>query len=387
MIITASSLPIVGFKLSHKIIPITVANFNTDARTATRAGSRTLDIPPLSAKPDAVSPVDQRGRRIRDLRISVTDRCNFRCTYCMPKNVFDGDYQFLPHDELLTFEEITRIARISVSLGVEKIRLTGGEPLLRKGIEHLIAMLKEIPGIDLALTTNGSALGAKAVALEAAGLKRVTVSLDSLNDATFRSMNDVDYPVAKVLDAIDAAQHAGLTPVKINMVVKRGVNDHDIVEMARRFKNTGNIVRFIEFMDVGATNGWLMDDVIPSAEIVRRINDVFPLEVADANYEGEVAERWRYKDGSGEIGVISSVTQAFCGTCTRARLSTDGGLYTCLFAQKGYDLKALLRGGKSDDEIREAMGAIWQSRADNYSEVRTAETAKSRKVEMSFIGG
>ena len=351
------------------------------------ADERSFRIPKPNGATDAQSLIDTRKRRIRDLRISVTDRCNFRCTYCMPKEVFDHDYAFLPHGELLTFEEITRIARISVGLGVEKIRLTGGEPLLRKGIENLIAMLHEIPGIDLTLTTNGSALKIKAPALKAAGLKRITVSLDSLDDATFRKMNDVDFPVAKVLEAIDAAAEAGLTPVKINMVVKRGVNDQDIVEMARRFKGTGNIVRFIEFMDVGATNGWLMADVIPSAEIVRRINDIFPLAVADANYEGEVAERWRYKDGSGEIGVISSVTQAFCGTCTRARLSTDGGLYTCLFAQKGYDLKALLRGGKSDEEIRDAIAAIWQHRTDNYSEIRTAGTAKERKVEMSFIGG
>ena len=346
---------------------------------------RTLRMPALSMPANDIH--DKRGRRIRDLRISVTDRCNFRCTYCMPKEVFDHDYAFLPHGELLTFEEITRIARISVSLGVEKIRLTGGEPLLRKGIENLIAMLNEIPGIDLTLTTNGSALKAKAKALKAAGLRRITVSLDSLDDATFRAMNDVDFPVAKVLESIDAAAEAGLTPIKINMVVKRGVNDDDVVAMAAKFKGSGHIVRFIEFMDVGATNGWLMNDVIPSAEIVKKISVVFPLEVGDANYQGEVAERWRYADGSGEIGVISSVTQAFCGTCTRARLSTDGSLFTCLFAQKGYDLKLLLRGGKNDDEIRDAIAAIWQHRTDNYSEIRTAETAKERKVEMSFIGG
>jgi len=349
---------------------------------------RTLRIPALQSPTH--DPLDIRGRRIRDLRISVTDRCNFRCTYCMPKEVFDRNYAFLPHDELLTFEEITRIAKISVSLGVEKIRLTGGEPLLRKGIENLIAMLSEIPGIDLTLTTNGSALKTKAKALEAAGLQRITVSLDSLNDATFRAMNDVDFPVAKVLESIDAAADVGLTPVKINMVVKRGVNDYDVVAMARRFKDSGHIVRFIEFMDVGATNGWLMNDVVPSAEIVRQISDVFPLEIADAHYEGEVAQRWKYADGSGEIGVISSVTQAFCGTCTRARLSTDGSLFTCLFAQKGYDLKSLLRGGKNDEEIRDSIAAIWQHRSDNYSEIRTAETAgntNTRKVEMSFIGG
>ena len=348
---------------------------------------RNLSIPALRGAATAATLQDTRGRRIRDLRISVTDRCNFRCTYCMPKDVFDANYQFLPHDDLLTFEEITRIASISVGLGVEKIRLTGGEPLLRKGIEHLIEMLSAIPGIDLTLTTNGSALKTKAASLKAAGLQRVTVSLDSLDDATFRAMNDVDFPVAKVLEAIDAAASAGLTPVKINMVVKRGVNDHDIVAMAERFKGSGHIVRFIEFMDVGATNGWRMDDVIPSAEIVRRIHESFPLIGADANYAGEVAERWRYADGSGEIGVISSVTQAFCSSCTRARLSTDGGLYTCLFAQKGYDLRSMLRGGKADEEIRDAIAGIWQHRRDNYSETRTAETAKDRKVEMSFIGG
>jgi GTP 3',8-cyclase len=347
------------------------------------ADARTLRVP--AARGDAR--VDTRGRAMRDLRISVTDRCNFRCTYCMPKEVFDNTYQFLPHGELLTFEEIERIARIAVGLGVSKIRLTGGEPLLRKGIESLIEMLAAIPGIDLTLTTNGSALKAKARALKAAGLQRVTVSLDSLDDATFRAMNDVDFPVAKVLEAVDAAADAGLTPVKINMVVKRGVNDHQLIDMARHFKGSGHIVRFIEFMDVGATNGWRMDDVIPSAEVVRRIGAVFPLQVADAHYTGEVAERWAYADGSGEIGVISSVTQAFCGTCTRARLSTDGALYTCLFAQQGYDLKTLLRDGKSDADIREAMLGIWQHRRDNYSEIRTAETAKAKKIEMSFIGG
>ena len=356
------------------------------------ADVRTLRIPARAGAATAATLVDTRGRRIRDLRISVTDRCNFRCTYCMPKEVFDSNYQFLPHDELLTFEEIVRVARIAHGLGVEKIRLTGGEPLLRKGIERLIAMLVEaLPGIDIALTTNGSALTAKAKALKDAGLKRITVSLDSLNEQTFRAMNDVDFPVAKVLEAIDAAADAGLGPVKINMVVKRGVNDHEIVDVARHFRGSGHIVRFIEFMDVGATNGWRMDDVIPSAEVVRRINAVFPLVVAEANYQGEVAERWRYADAcnenAGEIGVVSSVTQAFCASCTRARLSTDGQLFTCLFAEKGYDLKRLLRGGVADDTIHDALAAIWQHRADRYSEIRTADTAKARKVEMSFIGG
>lgn len=348
--------------------------------------ARHLAIPPRLAGTLAM-PADTRGRVLRDLRISVTDRCNFRCTYCMPKEVFDADYVYLPHQEVLSFEEITRVARVAVGLGVTKIRLTGGEPLMRKGIENLIAMLAAIPGIDLTLTTNGSALKSKARALKAAGLKRITVSLDSLDDKTFRAMNDVDFPVAKVLEAIDAAAAAGLTPVKINMVVKRGVNDHDIVAMARYFKGSGHILRFIEFMDVGATNGWRMNDVIPSAEVVRLIHAEMPLVGADANYQGEVAERWQYADGTGEIGVISSVTQAFCSTCTRARLSTDGALYTCLFAQKGYDLKALLRGGVDDDTIAGAFAAIWHQRRDNYSEIRTAETAKERKVEMSFIGG
>jgi cyclic pyranopterin phosphate synthase len=305
----------------------------------------------------------------------------------MPKEVFDADYEFLPHGELLTFEEITRVARIAHGLGVEKIRLTGGEPLLRRGIEKLIEILVDaLPGVDIALTTNGSALKQKAAALRAAGLQRITVSLDSLQDDVFRQMNDVDFPVAKVLEAIDAAAANGLA-VKINMVVKRGVNDHEIVNMARHFKGSGHIVRFIEFMDVGSTNGWRMDDVIPSAEVVRRIDGIMPLEPVDANYTGEVAERWRYRDGSGEIGVISSVTQAFCGTCTRARLSTDGALYTCLFAEQGYDLKTLLRGGAGDEVLRDAITAIWQHRVDRYSEIRTAETAKQRKVEMSFIGG
>ena len=355
------------------------------------ADVRTLRIPVLAVPASAATLVDTRGRHIRDLRISVTDRCNFRCTYCMPKEVFDANYQFLPHNELLTFEEIVRVAKIAHSLGVEKIRLTGGEPLLRKGIERLIAILVEtLPGIDIALTTNGSALTAKAKALKAAGLKRITVSLDSLNEQTFRAMNDVDFPVAKVLEAIDAAADAGLGPVKINMVVKRGVNDHEIVDVARHFRGSGHIVRFIEFMDVGATNGWRMDDVIPSAEVVRRINAVYPLVVADANYQGEVAERWRFADGNGEIGVISSVTQAFCSTCTRARLSTDGQIFTCLFAEKGYDLKRLLRGGVADEAIRDSLAAIWQHRVDHYSEIRTALTAdetKAHKVEMSFIGG
>ena len=344
---------------------------------------------PAAGEPLGAAPLaDRRARALRDLRVSVTDRCNFRCVYCMPKEVFDADYRFLPHAEILTFEEIVRLARVFRGLGTEKIRLTGGEPLLRRGIDRLVAMLREaLPGIDLTLTTNGSALKAQAKALAAAGLDRITVSLDSLDDATFRAMNDADFPVAKVLEGIDAAAAAGLAPVKVNMVVKRGVNDHQIVDMARHFRGTPHIVRFIEFMDVGSTNGWRMDDVVPSAEVVRRIAAHFPLAPADPNYAGEVAERWRYLDGAGEIGVISSVTEAFCSTCTRARLSTDGQLYTCLFAQRGYDLKALLRSGGGDEAIANAVAAIWQRREDRYSEIRTAETARERKVEMSFIGG
>jgi cyclic pyranopterin phosphate synthase len=353
--------------------------------------ARARAIPRARAFESGVALEDIRKRPLRDLRISVTDRCNFRCTYCMPKAVFDSQYAYLPQNEVLSFEEITRLATIARGLGVEKVRLTGGEPLLRKGIEQLIDMLAAaLPGVDLALTTNGSALRAKARGLKAAGLNRVTVSLDSIDDTTFRQMNDVDFPVANVLDAIDAAAEAGLGPVKVNMVVKRGVNDHDIVNVARHFKGSGHIVRFIEFMDVGSTNGWRMDDVIPSAEVVKRIHAELPLQAIDANYEGEVAERWRYVDGSGEVGVISSVTQAFCGTCTRARLSTDGQLFTCLFGTAGYDLKSLLRGGAGDAALREAMCGIWQQRSDNYSEVRTMETVSTRsqkRVEMSFIGG
>jgi GTP 3',8-cyclase len=330
---------------------------------------------------------DTRARPLRDLRISVTDRCNFRCTYCMPKDVFGPDHEFLPRSELLSFEEITRLARVFKDLGIEKIRLTGGEPLLRRNIERLIEALAAIGGLDITLTTNGSLLARKARALRDAGLNRLTVSLDSLDDAVFRAMNDVDFPVGKVLEGIDAAAAAGFAPIKINMVVKRGVNEGAVVPMARHFKGTGHIVRFIEFMDVGATNGWRMDDVVPSAEVVRMIDTALPLEPIDPNYYGEVAERWRYRDGSGEIGVISSVTQAFCSTCTRARLSTDGMLYTCLFAANGYDLRGLLRSGAADTEIHSAIVRIWRARTDRYSEIRTAETAKLQKIEMSYIGG
>jgi len=329
---------------------------------------------------------DTRGRPLRDLRISVTDRCNFRCVYCMPREVFDADHKFLPHSAILTFEEIARLARIFVALGVRKLRLTGGEPLVRRGVDRLVAMLAPL-GADLTLTTNGSLLARQARALKDAGLHRITVSLDSLDEATFRAINDADYPVADVLNAIEVATATGFAPIKVNMVVKRGVNDGEIVAMAQRFRGTGHIVRFIEYMDVGSTNGWRMDEVVPSAEVVRRIGEVFPLEPAEANYAGEVAERWRYRDGSGEIGVISSVTQAFCATCNRLRLSTEGSLFTCLFAQSGHDLKSLLRGGASDAEIVNEIAAVWRARGDRYSEIRTAETAKQRKIEMSYIGG
>ena len=331
--------------------------------------------------------VDTRGRVMSDLRISVTDRCNFRCVYCMPKTVFGRGYPFLPRAELLSFEEITRIARLVAARGVTKIRLTGGEPLLRHDIEALIEMLAKIPGLQLTLTTNGSLLTKRARSLREAGLQRVTVSLDALDDPTFRKMNDVDFPVAQVLEGMDAAAAAGLAPVKINMVVKRGTNDHAILPMARHFRTSGHILRFIEYMDVGSHNGWKLDEVVPSAEVVRLIDAEMPLEAIDPNYPGEVAERWRYRDGGGEIGVISSVTQAFCSNCTRARLSTEGKLYTCLFAQGGHDLRALLREGKSDAEIDAALAAIWGARADRYSEIRTAETAAQKKIEMSYIGG
>jgi cyclic pyranopterin phosphate synthase len=329
---------------------------------------------------------DTLGRAMHDLRISVTDRCNFRCVYCMPREVFDAGYKFLPHDAILSFEEISRLARIFVELGVKKLRLTGGEPLVRRDLHRLVALLAPL-GAEVTLTTNGSLLAKQASALKKAGLHRVTVSLDSLDEATFRAMNDADFPVAKVVEGIETAAAAGLGPVKINTVVKRGVNDGDIVAMAERWRGTGHIVRFIEYMDVGSTNGWRMDDVVPSAEVVRRIGERWPLEPLEARYTGEVAERWRYRDGAGEIGVISSVTQAFCSSCTRMRLSTEGSLFTCLFAQSGHDLKSLLREGASDGEIRNEIAAVWKGRSDRYSEIRTEATAKAKKVEMSYIGG
>jgi cyclic pyranopterin phosphate synthase len=330
---------------------------------------------------------DTLNRPLHDLRISVTDRCNFRCVYCMPKEIFGPDYQFLHRDQILTFEEITRLARLFAAQGVRKVRLTGGEPLVRRDLPVLVKMLAEIPDLDLTLTTNGSLLTRQAKALKEAGLKRVTVSLDSLDDETFKRMNDVDFPVAKVLEGMDAAAQVGLGPIKVNMVVKRGLNESSILPMARFFREKGYILRFIEYMDVGHSNGWRMDDVVPAAEIVRTIDAEMPLEPADPNYTGEVAERWRYKDGKGEIGVIASVTQAFCSTCTRARLSAEGKLYTCLFAVKGFDFRQMLRDGATDEELSQAIARVWGRRADRYSELRSENTISLPKVEMSHIGG
>ncbi len=331
---------------------------------------------------------DTRGRPLRDLRISITDRCNFRCTYCMPKSVFDRDYQFLPRAELLTFEEIDRVTGLFAQLGVQKLRVTGGEPLLRRGVEDLIGRLSAIEGIDdLALTTNGSLLARKAEGLAAAGLKRATVSLDAVDEETFARMNDVGFDLKTVLEGIEAAAAAGLKPVKINAVVQRGVNDNTIVDLAGHFRNTGHIVRFIEFMDVGNANGWRLNDVVSAREIHDAINDSWPLEPAEPTHRGEVASRYRYVDGGGEIGIISSVTAPFCGDCTRLRLSAEGKLYTCLFAHEGFDLRAMLRGGSADLEIIEALEALWRARADRYSEIRSEVTVALPKVEMSYIGG
>jgi cyclic pyranopterin phosphate synthase len=349
-------------------------------------------------KPSAAGVLDRLGRPLRDLRISVTDRCNFRCTYCMPKEVFDKTHRFLPHSSLLSFEEITRVATAFVANGVTKIRLTGGEPLLRKNIEVLVGMLSALrtpagEPLDLTLTTNGSLLKRKAQALADAGLRRVTVSLDGLDDAVFRRMNDVDFPVADVLDGIAAALDAGLGPVKVNMVVKRGTNDGQILPMARHFKGSPVVLRFIEYMDVGATNGWRMDEVMPSSDVVARIHDTFPLDGAAPNSIGETAARWRYADGSGEVGVVSSVSQAFCHDCNRARLSTEGRLFTCLFATRGHDLRELLRGEHDDTHLAAAIAGLWQQRSDRYSELRASQPATAvmadaaPRVEMHYIGG
>ncbi|MBE0669777.1 MAG: GTP 3',8-cyclase MoaA [Anaerolineales bacterium] len=331
--------------------------------------------------------IDTLNRPLRDLRISVTDRCNFRCVYCMPKEIFGTDYKFLHRDQVLTFEEITRLAKIFVAHGVKKIRLTGGEPLVRKDLPDLIAMLAAIPNLDLTMTTNGSLLPKFAQALKDAGLKRVTVSLDSLDNTIFKSMNDVDFPVEKVIEGMDAAAAVGLGPIKVNMVVKRGVNENSILPMARFFREKGYILRFIEYMDVGHSNGWRMDDVVPAAEIIKMIAAEMPLESADPNYPGEVAGRWRYKDGKGEVGTISSVTQAFCRDCNRARITAEGQLYTCLFAIKGHDFRALLREGASDDDISQEIARVWNKRTDRYSEIRSENTITLPKVEMSHIGG
>jgi cyclic pyranopterin phosphate synthase len=367
-----------------------------DLRTLPPTGSGA--VVPATAYPPSGLLTDRLVRPLRDLRISVTDRCNFRCVYCMPKEIFDKDYRFLPQSSLLSFEEITRVATIFVAHGVEKIRLTGGEPLLRKHLERLVEMLRKLRTpdgrpLDLTLTTNGALLAKKAQALKDAGLDRVTVSLDSLDDANFKRMNDAEFPVSQVLEGIAAAHQAGLGPIKINMVVKKGVNDHEIVTMARHFKGSPYILRFIEYMDVGSSNGWRMDEVLSSAEVIGRIRQYLPLSPIDANYSGETASRWRYDDGDGEIGVISSVTHAFCSDCNRTRLSTEGQLYTCLFATGGHDLRALLRNQSSDADIANAIGHIWHNRADRYSELRAARTGNetaapaARKVEMSYIGG
>ena len=378
--------------MSERVIPL------VDERLASLAAK----VPAQLVSPTGLL-TDARGRPLRDLRISVTDRCNFRCNYCMPKEVFDKDYPYLPHGALLSFEEITRLARLFLAHGVRKIRLTGGEPLLRKNLEDLVAQLAQLRTVDgvapdLTLTTNGSLLARKAQALKDAGLNRVTVSLDGLDDTIFRRMNDVDFPVADVLAGIEAAHAAGLSHIKVNMVVKRGTNDHEILPMARHFRGTGTTLRFIEYMDVGATNGWRMDEVLPSTELIERLRAELPLVPLDPSSPGETAERWGYADAQGqhdpalgEVGVISSVTQAFCHDCNRARLSTEGKLYLCLFASQGYDLRSLLRGGASDADIASAIAPIWQQRNDRYSELRSslpADTGQgARRVEMSYIGG
>ncbi|UUX93937.1 GTP 3',8-cyclase MoaA [Aquabacterium sp. J223] len=362
-----------------------------------KPGARPLVLPQQPQAPEGRL-LDARGRPLRDLRISVTDRCNFRCSYCMPKEVFDRDHRFLPQSELLSFEEITRLARLFVAHGVTKLRLTGGEPLLRKGVERLVEMLAALRTpdgrpLDLTLTTNASLLARKARALKDAGLQRVTVSLDALDDAVFRRMNDVDFPVADVMDGLAAAQAVGLGPIKVNMVVKRGVNDGEVVPMARHFRGSGMVLRFIEYMDVGATNGWRMDEVLPSAQLLQRLRgEVGPLVPLQAAQPGETAERWAWADGAGEIGLISSVTQAFCGDCNRARLSTSGQLYLCLFGHQGHDLRGPLRAGVDDATLSTAIGQVWRGRQDRYSELRgrapaDAGAPAAPRVEMHYIGG
>jgi GTP 3',8-cyclase len=330
---------------------------------------------------------DSLNRPLRDLRISVTDRCNFRCVYCMPKEVFGANYQFLPRAQILTFEEIARLGRIFVEHGVRKIRLTGGEPLVRRDLHLLVAMIADIPDLDLTLTTNGSLLARQASLLKDAGLKRVTVSLDSLDNQIFKAMNDVDFPVEKVLEGMDAAAQVGLGPIKVNMVVKRGMNESSILPMARFFREKGYILRFIEYMDVGHTNGWRMNDVVSANEIIKMIHAEMQLEPLGPNYPGEVAGRWKYKDGSGEIGVVASVTQPFCRDCNRARLSAEGDLYTCLFAVQGFNLRNLIRSGGTDEEVSQAIVSVWNKRSDRYSELRSENTISLPKVEMSHIGG
>jgi len=349
-----------------------------------------FDLDDLEGKANPTALTDRFGRPLHDLRISVTDRCNFRCQYCMPKEIFGPGFAFLPREEILTFEEISRVASIAAELGVRKFRLTGGEPLLRAELPRLIEMLKAIPDTEVAMTTNATLLASQAEALAEAGLDRVTVSLDSIDDAVFRSMNDMDFPVALVLEGIEAATAAGLGPLKINAVVRKNVNDHTLVDLARRFRGTGHIVRFIEFMDVGSTNDWQLDEVIPASELVDLIDAEFPLEPLDANYDGEVARRYRYRDGAGEIGFITSVTQPFCGACSRARISAEGQLYTCLFAGEGSDLRARLRDVTTDEELKALLSGIWRDRSDRYSEMRseaTDELPDRQRVEMSYIGG
>ena len=335
---------------------------------------------------------DTLGRALRDLRISVTDRCNFRCTYCMPREIFGRDYEFLPKDQVLSFEEIERLARAFVGLGVEKLRITGGEPLVRRDLPDLIAMLAALRGADgaapdLTLTTNGSALRALARPLADAGLRRVTVSLDSLDDAVFGAMNGIDFPVERVLDGIAAAREAGLAPIKVNMVVRRGINEGSLLPMAAWARDAGVILRFIEYMDVGHSNGWRLDEVVPARELIETISSAWPIEPADPLYRGEVADRWRYADGGGEFGVIASVTQPFCRDCTRARVSADGRIYTCLFAVDGHDARAVLRSGATDDELAAFVRGIWARRGDRYSELRSAATSRLPKVEMFAMGG